>query len=237
MPLDALAFATEDAKSGRERRRENEFFDESGGGFAGYCQLCAAGPFTFRGQRNQHRSGSKHKKRYQLYLGFYDEAVQDIKQEKVLLDHGRRAWAFRQDIARPIYESPFWCGDLSLLKAALFDSAFPENPSHGALSINEAFTKHVRHVQADLLLLSYVKVHLESQFGSVDAYREHCVLHHDLGILTSASSSRLWKRCLCSACEGGCLFLSLVMPWVTDVRVGPATLLYAASIVHCPAAI
>ena len=227
MYVGAESFAEADARTNRKPRDDDDFFDESCGDF-GFCDLCRAGPFAFRGQRIQHQRGGKHRQKFLRYCTLYREFATRFENEKALVEKGKRAWKLEY-VVQPFHDSPFWCGDLSLLKEALYDvsmtllmgSAYPTAMHSCGMSLNMAFQTHCRRVQADLMLLAYVKVFLDAQFGSVDEYRDHCTLQDSHGLRCTSGSSCSWKLGLRAACGEGSLFLDLVMPWVTLVPTPP----------------
>ena len=57
------------------------------------------------------------------------------------------------------------------------------------MSLNTKYTKHVRRVQADLLMLAFVRVHLVALFGSMDEYRIQGALIEQLGLATNSTTN------------------------------------------------
>lgn len=225
------SIAKADADSGRQERGNNEFRDEDQGDM--YCDLCWAGPFAHPGQRVQHEQGSRHRRNHITYrvhlLICYRErdCIEEERQSALRFNESGCHFLDRRNFAALYESNSFWCGDLTELKASLYDLVIGSGPIQdcnivaniGPLSgpiatVDATYKRHVHRIQADLLMLAYVKVHLVAEFGSIDQYRIQCVAHEQPG---HSRASSLWKQRLAAASQPGCQLLELVMPWVANV--------------------
>lgn len=205
--------AKSDAASGRQERHDvQQFRDEGYGGM--YCDLCWAGPFVSLSQRQQHEYGSKHYRNFRRYQRCYVQERDRIKSAQRINEAGRQFLDCRKFTA-PYLASAFWtCGDLSELKASMYDLYECYGiPTRLLAAVDAAYMRHVLRVQADLLMLAYIRVHLVTQFDSMEQFRDQCVAHEQLGL---SRASLMWKELLGAASIRGSQILELVMPWIPN---------------------
>lgn len=223
------AIAEADAESGRRARQSHEFRDENRGSM--FCDLCFSGPFVSHLQRGSHEHGSKHVRAFRQYRALYEAASDRIQREREESARVRASEASLMSLGRMVegpfrfadayHASPFWCGDLTELKASLYDLVragidwTTGPPPSRLVSLNTKYTKHVRRVQADLLMLAFVRVHLVALFGSMDEYRIQGALIEQLGLATN-STTNFQRRPLAAATEVGYEVINLVMPWIPN---------------------
>ena len=216
-PIGPSAIARADAASGRCPRQVHGFRDGL------YCDLCCAGPFSGPNQQREHEyRGRKHERAFRRYRTFHREEVDRIQEEEASKrmeeERARRErLAGRHFIgctsfAEHYRSSPFWCGDLSNLKASLYD-VMNDNTELNRANADASYKQHVLRIQAELLTLSCVRVRLLATFGSMDDYRAQGAVHDQLGLANTASQT-MWKQSLAAAAEPAWQVVTLVKPWI-----------------------
>ena len=220
--------AQSDARRGRGVREPHVFREPT----PMACALCLAGPFAFHGQRSEHEHGRRHLASYRRYQELYNEEIDWIEREEdermarrsAQLETQRQTDAGRSYLERkrlvdgytsgPWYKSVGHLGDLKDVKSRFFDFIVEHDQLLVSSRIDAIVISHASHmnlVVADLLLLAFVRVQLIARFGSIDGYREHCIVHSELNPLAHLNH---WKRCLTVAAEPWYELLQIIMPWI-----------------------
>lgn len=155
------------------------------------CTLCEKGPMQFS-QWQAHENGNTHF----CMLAEYEHHYDRLRMEKTTMS--------TMQLLSRLQANPFWFGDLKEFKALAFDALVGSlSASPPSILLDAAWIRHVRIIQAELLLLALTKAHIMANFGSVDEARD-------------AGTSEQWLTYLSSIATSNHTLLGLIMSHVVE---------------------